>query len=509
MEAPGRIPRRRLPDPGRSAGLAIVAAPFLFYFYVLNRHLRPVEFPDAFAYLWRAPFSLHYLTGRSLTQRVMYTLLGNDALVIANAQLALYLLAAACVFVALRRRHVLLDLVVAVAVAGLFSSYALNVIATDVMPEPVHIALLLVFHVALFTPLGAAHPSLLLAAGVPFVFSRNTAPYFVLVQLGLFLLLGGWRAPRRALRPVAVLAVLAFAAIGLMWRFDSSLHLNVVNSVYQHVFPDPAVTEHFRVRAGMPVGPFVERCRGQDVMSPCLDGRPVFRVRDESRSYELTDDSHGFLDWVRRRGRQAWTRYLLWDGIPWTLGRFEEGFRTLYSGEPFRFFGAFYLSYRPRPSDPDNHAVLVRLRPGGSGGFLGVEPLEVTRGIGARLGLTRLHLVALYLLLGVVLTLAVPDGRFLRAGVTAMAGGLVLVFLGYFGDPMELHRHVIPGLLLFALGTASYAAGLAEAALALARSSWLRRWRVRRLPPSLAEAPERSPDGVAQPRRERSRATPP
>ena len=67
--------------------LALIAAPFVAYGAFIAQVLHPIEYPDSFAYLWRQAFNVHYLWGRSLTQRVIYTLAANNAALIVAVQL--------------------------------------------------------------------------------------------------------------------------------------------------------------------------------------------------------------------------------------------------------------------------------------------------------------------------------------------------------------------------------------------------------------------------------------
>jgi hypothetical protein len=107
-------------------GPGIIALPSVYYLYVLNFSLKPIEYPDAVSYLWAGPWNLYYLTGRSLTQRAIYTLLDNHLQLIVNLQLTLLAATALIIYLLFQTQGPVTNLVVAVLVAFSFSSYSLS-----------------------------------------------------------------------------------------------------------------------------------------------------------------------------------------------------------------------------------------------------------------------------------------------------------------------------------------------------------------------------------------------
>jgi hypothetical protein len=456
------MPRFR-PIDADTVGLALVGLPFLYYVYLLDTTLNPIEYPDAFAYLWRGPVNVHYFTGRSLTQRVVYTLLVNDARLIAHVQLLLFLATAVVAYLLLRPPGVAGRLVTALGIAGVFSSYVFSVLAAGVFAEPIHVALLVLFHLLLFARPGPRLSPALWVVGPLFVLSKNTAPYLVLFQIGLFLLLHGRGLERRTLGGLGAIAATAVASVAVTAAFDTSLQINLVNNMYSRVFPHPAVTAHFHAKYGMPVGPFVERCRDGEINTPCFDGAVLYRIEPAARNYVLVDDRYGFARWVRAEGRWAWIRYLAWDAPGRTRRDLERGFTELYAGDTLGFFIQGHLDHRA-PGAPQTLAEALRtLGPSTRPGFFGWDPVDRARRGLLQLGFGRPRLLLAYLLAGWALSLAFR-APLLLVGVETMVTGLALFFLSFYGDGMEVPRHVVVSLILYTVGGLLYVGGLVQAA---------------------------------------------
>ena len=321
------------------ACLLLVVGPYLYYAWFAWTYLVPIEFADAVTYLWPEPLNVHYWTNRSLTQRLLYSLLGNRLDAIAAVQLFLFLLTALGLFGLLARPgRPLANLALAAALAFIFSSYAFNVLAVAISAEPVFLCLLLLFPCVLFLERGRYGAPLVLTVGLAFVFSRSLAPFALLVLLPVRLLAVRPGPDRVRWGVYAVLVAASLGSIVVTARYDTSLSVNTVNNIYRRVLPVSGLVERYRTKYGMPSGPWVEACAGRYVLDPCT-GRPILTVDPVSRNYALLEDRQGFVRWVRDAGRRAYLTHLFWDDPARTHSIFQMHFaqhacRSMVSSKP-------------------------------------------------------------------------------------------------------------------------------------------------------------------------------
>jgi len=432
--------------------LLVILAPYLYYAWFVWRHLVPIEYADSITYLWRDAFNVHYLTNRSLTQRVLFTLLGNHPVRIMDAQLLVFPMLGVALFLLFGRPgRPLLDLVLALGIAFLLSSYTFNLSAAAIASEPLFLGLLLLFPCVLFLERGRLGLAALILTGFAFIFSRNLAPYALLVLLAVRLVgVRSWPDRRRAV-VYAGLALTALASLAITVRSDTSLTVNLVNNVYQRILTDPEATARFQSRDGMPEGPYVEACRDRYVLDWCL-GRPILFVNQRTRNYDLMEDEQGFVRWLKSRGRRAYTAYLLWDDPLRTHETLRRDYAELMSGDAIRFV-IRYLGKERTSNVPNNRVTIEGTGPGRDVGFLGFDSLALLRDALLPLGLARLHSMLLFVALGLVLSrlLGAPSQLPLATGM--LGAGLVCFFLSDFGDAVEIDRHVFPSLVLLVVGT--------------------------------------------------------
>ncbi|MBW2362930.1 MAG: sulfatase, partial [Deltaproteobacteria bacterium] len=439
----------------RGLCLLLIVGPYFYYAWFAWTHLNPIEFADAVTYLWPEPLNVHYWTNRSLTQRLLYSLLGNRLGAIAAAQLFLFLLTAVGLFGLLARRgKPLANLALAAALAFVFSSYAFNASAVAISAEPVFLCLLLLFPCVLFLERGRFGAHLVLAVGLAFVFSRNLAPFTLLALLAVRLL-AARRGPDRVRWGVYSLLVAAsLASIAVTARHDTSLSVNTVNNIYRRVLPVPELVERFHAKHGMPDGPWVEACSGKYVLDPCI-GRPLLTVDPVSRNYALLEDRQGFVRWARDAGRRAYLSHLFWDDPMRTHTLFQMHFARYASDDGIRF-PIRHLG-KQRPSNvPNNRASIEASGVGREVGFLGFDSLSLLRDTLLPLGFARLHSLIFLIAVGIALCRALPASGYLALGTGMLAGGLASFFLAYFGDAVEIPRHVFPPLVLLVLGGVVY-----------------------------------------------------
>jgi hypothetical protein len=429
------------------ACICIVLVPFLATLYAIQTQLQPTEYDDSFAYVWRGPINLGFFTNRSLTQRVLFWLCGNHLRNIARLHLAGFAASALVLFWLLAPATRAGRALVALLIAGVFSSYSLSLGAVAIVAEPLHVALLLTFPVLLFLGRGRVGRLATLGVGLLFLFSKNTAPFMV-----LFLLAGHGLLSRRGLPTGAgrERAALAVAALVLLRGFDTSVHTNLVNNILGRMLVDEAAVERLLARDGMPPGDYITACRGGNVLTPCFEGQHLHEVHPEYLNYRLRQDRWGFAKWVAERGAGAYARYLLWDR-PAATWREVWGALDASLADGTVAFMSEYLDLYPAPPARSNLQRFAGEDAARRVGFLGYDPAALlTRalgwmGMGSPVGLGPWLLVALALFRWR------PSPQ-LGLGITLTVSAVAWFALAYVGDAIEIHRHVYPSLLALLLG---------------------------------------------------------
>lgn len=450
--APSTFPSHRpVPLWWTVACLCMVLVPFVLTLHAIQTQLRPSEYDDSFAYVWRGPFNTGFLTNRSLTQRVLFWLCGNHLRNIARLQLAALAGCALTLFWLLAPRTRAGRALVALALALFFSSYGLSVGSVNITAEPIHLAFLLVLPALLFLGRGRAGSWATLGVGLLFIFSKNTAPFLLLLLLLLRVLLSAWgRLRMPSWRVYAVLTVAAVAAVGLLRAFDTSVHTNLANNVLGRMLTDPTTVQRLLTRDGLPPGDYVTACAGGVVLTPCFDGETLHDWHPEELNYRLRQDRWGFARWVATRGGGAYARYLLWDR-PGETWREVWGALDTSLAHGSVAFTTGHLGLRPEPPDRSNLERLAAAHPARRVGFLGFDPAVLlgralrSLGLGSPLG------VSLLVLAGVALLRWRPS-PLLALGVAQTVGAVGLFALAYVGDAMEVERHTFPALYLLCLG---------------------------------------------------------
>jgi len=449
----------------------LIVGPFLFYGWVAYSKLIPVEYPDAFAYLWRQPFNWSYLTGRSLTQRLLFSLVLNEPQMIVLLQLLIYLLSAVIIYLLFAQKNsILYNLLLSVAVMFLFSSYTLNVSAVIINAEPIFVALTILFPFVLFLFKGRYQIFLVLTLGILFIFSKNVAPYTtILLVIWRFITMRG-RIERQTLVGYLGLVIVSLASITLTHAYDTSLQINTVNNMYRRVFPDPAITTYFQTHYGMPVGSFVTQCQGAWIGEPCF-GHSLITINPRSRNYELVADSFGFVTWVQQDGQQAYLRFLLWDSSMDTYREFRRVVREVMQSDAVIFINSYLGANLPN-NTPNNLKALALLHPSGAIGFLGVDPFLLIRNMLLIFKFEYVEVLWLYIAIGLGVTRRCKYVSYLPLATSMLVVGLALFFLSFFGDSMEVIRHIFPALIILELGGFLYVVSFVAIGVYYVRQQW-------------------------------------
>lgn len=424
--------------------------------------LTPTTAYDAFSYFWLAPLNRHFFTGRSLTQRALFFILGNNPQVVAYAQLVFHFLLACVLYMTFRPSNGLVrNLLVTGAVLFFCSSYTFNVAAAYVGPEPIFIDLLLIFSCVLFGRQTRNCWLLILGVGILLIFSKTVAPFACIIMLGLRAVMEVGKLPKRLPVVFLALTVLSLASTWISLTYDTSIHVNTVNNVFAHVFPDPDLTKKFERQHGMPTGPFTYRCAQGNARSD-FDGQPLLKIDWKTRNFDIRDDRFGFAQWIRERGRGAYARHLLFNPIE-TLRTTNQAFHDSYTNNTLGAISEIMLKLNHSESEPSNYDKLQAVRGHWDGGLLGIDSLQLSAKITAGLGLANLFGIGLCALIAFALSRLRPDLKQFDLSCAALVVSLPLFFLCYFGDAMEIDRHVLPPIILnvFGMLTFAYACGVA------------------------------------------------
>jgi hypothetical protein len=481
----------------------LLLLPFVPGAYLVLFRLRPVEMPDSATYLWRAPITLAFFTSRGLTQRALYALVGNQPRAAALVQLACAALVVGAMHGLLRDRGKRLANVVLAAIVALFAT-SFDFLLGNVVLDADCIALYtgLGFPFVLVLSRGRARPFLVAATGIVAVFARNTAPAILFVEMAVFAVaVASAERVRREGPALGVVATVALAS-ALIARQDTSLGINAANDVFQRVLPDAALVEHFHTTHGLPDSESIAALRGKTVVDR-LDGRALFRTNWRTRSPVLVPGEDAFLLWVASRGfREYWTHLLVHTPFT-TVATFATALAELQSrvtvqiradyaesrandaaaakhnarvllGDAYHdapdFDEGFYLVHNLDVAAAVRRGALPsgrfhydhfgraegRLANAGDAaqrrippGLLGFDPLAEVTAFFAALRLSRLPALLVLLAVALVVARRAPEAPCFLLAAVLLAGGLAGFFLGYFGDAMDVERHVsVPVLTL-------------------------------------------------------------
>ncbi len=392
---------------------------------------------DSFRYLWTTELNRHYLLASSLTVRTLNRLLGNSRDLIGHVQLILAFVPPIALYLGLRSRNLAFNLFLILVLLALYFSTGpirfFNIVSSD----SVFLSLLLTFTVALFCSPHRYRWLLALLIGVPFIFARNAAPYIVLTQLVLYLMLrvrnlGG----KKMLISIFVLCSMSLTALAIIECCDTTKEVNAVDNVFSRIFPDPAKVEYFRAHYGMPVGPYIEICVNgtSSVNDPCIDHEAIYTGDFVTRQYRVTQDDYGFSDWVRQKGMKSWQHYILVANTANTLRQFIDTY-------------GHYAEYMFWENEKKRIRTFVYLS-------------RIYKAI----GVFDTRVLGLYLMLGIAVYFLLGKDTILELGLILILLSLPIFFVGLFGDAEELARYTYPAVMCLYLGFLFYCIGLVRAA---------------------------------------------
>ncbi|MCB1045498.1 MAG: hypothetical protein KDC35_21335 [Acidobacteria bacterium] len=425
---------------------------------MLLPQLPAVRYPDAVAYLWPGAFNPHFMNPRSLTQRVLFNLSGSNDTVIAFFHLGAYAAWATLLYLSLKTENTKLNTIRAISITLLFSSYTFTLGSLSITSEPLHIALMGIWFVTSFR---SRSPQLFWSVGLAFVLSKNTAPYVAwglcAVLIGAHLIRKSTRvdseevAPRTGVPPwrhVLCMGIAATAVALYTQKFDTSLQLNLANNVFARILPDHDDRLTFIDRYGMPDGDYIQRVSGKLIHTPMDGANPNYRINPRSWNYELNSDPYGFKIWLTSVGQSALYRHWFVDKPLETLEEICEAYGSMSQGSTITFFSEEISGYMPhRVGYVD---AWSKQHPHQRAGFFGFDPISTWWHALTSIGLGRIAGIVWIALACLGLYLITQHIAWLSC-FAQLCAGVCLFALNYLGDPMELHRHVAPALILIAV----------------------------------------------------------
>jgi hypothetical protein len=385
---------------------------------------------DSFRYAWEIEFSRYFFSASSLFVRTLNYLLGNDHYYIAIAQLSIAFMAPLFIYLALKRDNYLYNLFVGLLLATLYLSASPLRFHDVISSDSTFTSLFIVFTAILFSYYGRKRNLLLLFIGIPFIFSRNPAPYIVLVQLLLF---GFFTFPRKFHHSsLASLAILSFFSLFALWQIqccDTTKEINVADNLFSRIFPYPEKVEFFKLHYGMPDGPFIAVCQksGSNVNHPCLDHEVFYTGDSATRQYRLTNDEYGLADWIRKDGMHAWTNFILFQDTRQTIEIYIKSYQTLSK----KLF---------------NNKLHV----------LKYDVFPLLAGLFNKMGFFNFIGILIYLFVGIATYFFAGRDKTLKLGLAYILSTFPAFFIGLFGDSEEIRRYTYPAILSLYLGITIY-----------------------------------------------------
>ncbi|GMR06665.1 MAG: hypothetical protein BMS9Abin25_1282 [Gammaproteobacteria bacterium] len=385
---------------------------------------------DSFRYIWEIEFSRYFFSASSVFVRALNYLLGNNLFYIAIAQLAIGFLAPLFIYLALKRDNYVYNLFLGLLLAILYISAGPLRFHDVVSSESIFTSLFITFTAILFSYYGKRRNLLLLLTGIPFIFSRNPAPYIILVQLILFSFFAFPRTFRRtSLASLVILSALSLFALWQIQYYDTTKEINVADNLFSRIFPYPEKVEFFKLNYGMPDGPFIELCQksGSNVNDPCLDHEAFYTGDSLTRQYRLTNDEYGLADWIRKDGMHAWTNFILFQDTRDTVETFTDSYQRLSQN---------MFNNKRHINQYDVFPLLANLF--------------------SKMGFFNFTGIVIYLFIGMFTYFFAGRDETLKLGLAYMLSSFPAFFIGLFGDSEEITRYTYPAILSLYIGILIY-----------------------------------------------------
>lgn len=408
--------------------------PYIGYMFFLENFVTKNIWPDSFRYLWEQGSVFAFITNSSLSVRVLYSLLDSNIGLICCVQLAFVAISQIAIYRVLCNGRLSRDLPIALILIILFASHNSKWMYNIAMSDSLFTSLYFLFiaAVCMYSDQDSSYKkSFSCFIVVLFIFSRNPAPYIAIFTCtGVFLVRLIFRQKTIFLTVATIF--LSIIAIISTSAFDTTTELNVTQNILKKVFPDKEKTRFFHEKYDMPVGPFVDICKGGTVNSLCFNYQRIQSGSTYTRTYKVTFDSFGFADWVREKGMQSWQHYLLVENFGNTMQEFASQyqikFTNLFKQPPSNRWGG------------DHWAQLDTF-----------DPFRILGRLFTLIQLDNAYSLIAMIIISMACYIATGlKNEFLFTG-TLITSGIAMTFIGYFGD-VGSDRQVYPGIYSIYIG---------------------------------------------------------
>ena len=408
--------------------------PYLYYFYLLETSLPKNLAADSFRYLWENGSLLSFFTNSSFTIRSLYLFTANNIDLIAHIQLAFVAAAQISIYKALSNKSLFKNTLVAAILTLLFASHHCKWLFNFAMSDSLFISLNILF----ITSLCAIEKNsstqkkiLITIIAAVFIFSRNLAPYIATLTIIITFTLQTFYK-KGSLLILTIIIALSFCSLATTSKFDTSTELNASQSIILKIFPDKEKVALFHEKYGMPVGPFIDACRGGNVNAYCFNYQRVQTGSTYTRTYKVTTDDFYFADWIRTEGMKSWQHYLFIYDFKNTLKNFYTGYKEKFTGifkqTPSEFWGEEYRT----PLDS-------------------ADPFVYLHKAFILLHLNNLIALSMFIVCSLFFYFTTHLKKEFLCLTLFHIGGMALFFIGYFGD-ISSDRQVYPGILSIYIG---------------------------------------------------------
>ncbi len=407
-------------------GPIIITAYFIFFAITVLPDVEFRRFPDSFRYMWEGDISRFFFLGSSFSLRAMYLLLGNNIESIGYLQFAILYFSALAIYFVIKTQNRYANIIAALLVVLIYDTPEFRGAFYIATPETAFAHLILIFSIVLFCSRKVLLP---IVVGFLLAFSRGIGPYIVISQLALYALMFPIAEVKKKLMVLLLpLALIGGSAYYLSQQYDTATQNYIVANVWNRILPFEDKTEFFIENYGLPKGPYLETCKGGDILWYCTDYVGMYSGNHVTRNYSILQDDYGYADWVRAMGPNIWQDYILFKDTANTWHEFSENLPKYFN----------------KPWWRDKHRVFD------------IDPYKSFRKVIEILGLSGLVPLLSLIGIGFILYFVFDRSRTMRISLVLCCSGLGAVFVGYFGDSAGFERHMWPGYIVLHAGLFIY-----------------------------------------------------
>lgn len=326
----------------------------IFFYITITTYINTptVVPPDGYAYLWlkKAFFifelpeigiNTFFFTGRSFTQRFVFHLLENNFLLIYLFQSFLNLIVIIYLFHIFKGKNIFQKFLLLLFLTSISFSDFFRFSPNLIGPEPIYFNLFILFLLTVFYYDGSKRNLLLISIGIFFIFSKQVAPFIVILSVILFLLLNYRETISSKEKNVLLsLCIISLSSIFISQRYDSSVKINAINNFFSRILISEERTNFCINNFQLPSGQYLKDCAvGGSVNSTCL-GTQIYQINKTSRNYDINEEMHPFLKWINSYKSYPYIIYYLYNWRS-TIAELNEEFDFIFRKGPLRFFSEY------------------------------------------------------------------------------------------------------------------------------------------------------------------------